>query len=291
MPLTTAQIDALRTIRDGGSLGRDPGAILPWWTWQVTGAPSLRDAGAEVLALADERDQLLERLEAVRDILGEDAPAITDPPAVWSTRVGPFAMASKVVDAAQQTVDEHRAVKTALLDAISPTRPKAADASIPISHIVEEVLAALANTTEERNSKTLLAMLDATPIDEIESYLEDRRRDEYLSKGCADGFERTPVEIDLGEVIIPEGAWIWTDEDGAIRRAFGRLDAPLGFEGGRKLRAVTIDEYEKVLDVWRIRPVRSALNANQGSFDLNNDEHLALIRAEVLKAPITRRAV
>ena len=128
---------------------------------------------------------------------------------------------------------------------------------------------------------TLHKQLDQLPIIEIDAYLEQRRRDEYLSRGCADGFERTPIEIDLGDVIIPEGAWIWTDENGQIRRAFGRLDSPRGFEGGPKIRAVTIDEYEKVLHVWRVRP-------NHGSFDLNNDEHLGLIRAVVLNAQITR---
>ncbi len=381
MPLTPAQIDALRTLRDGGKLGCDPGAILPWWAWWISSAPTLRDAGAEVVALADERDQLQERLEAmlepvegvdltelvedvrrleealvvppaertaeqrrdkdiltvriarqvpsvvraliverdtsarvqdafanltdvldarcvidtparpplawlaacatltarinsvpgaknflqegwtwknddgtettykvlvqrgegktpadvcneldaersaliarleaVRNALGKDAPSIADPPSVWSVRVGHFALGSKVVDAAQEIVDEHRGAKTALLDAISPTRPKAADDSISISHAVEEVLAALANTTEERDELRLtLAAEQRKP----EGATSPRWR--------TDGMTWRAATPDGGEDKVELHAYL--NGDGTARHAWGRIYTDrFGFE-------------------------------------------------------------
>lgn len=135
--------------------------------------------------------------------------------------------------------------------------------------------------------KSLRTLLDQTPTAEIDAYLKTRRRDEYLSKGAVDGWERTSVEIewetDHAGYFIEDGSWVWRDEAGLIRRAFGYL-------GSSYAAAMTFDAEGNDVCSWELRDDRDlcAKVGGHKNIDLDNDEHLALIRASLTAVPITR---
>lgn len=128
--------------------------------------------------------------------------------------------------------------------------------------------------------------LDQLSIAEIDAYLKARRRDEYLSRGTVDGWERTPMDIEMPMeaprygVTIEDGSWIWHDEEGRIRRAFG-------YFGDSYPAAMTFDEEGQLVHAWELQDDDS-LMAQIGNPDLDDDDHLALVRASVMASPITR---
>ena len=133
------------------------------------------------------------------------------------------------------------------------------------------------------------AVLDAMTVEQIETYLKDRRRRERLALGAVDGWQRTPMDIEMPMkapcwgVTIQEGSWIWRDPEGRIRRAFCYL-------GSSYEAAMTFDTEGNDLASWELRD-DDDLIAAVGSYDalnLTSPEHLALIRASVSKAPIDR---
>jgi len=145
--------------------------------------------------------------------------------------------------------------------------------------------------------KSLRALLDQTPIAEIDAYLKTRRRDEYLSKGAVDGWERTSVEIEITHaavrngawvkfttVILEEGAWVWRDEHGEVRRAFGSMDNDS--ITSRSWHALTLDEQGEIVLLCPIEDLPELKGADLPSFI--SDAQLAQIRRAVDAAPITR---
>lgn len=128
------------------------------------------------------------------------------------------------------------------------------------------------------------AILDKLDPEQIEAYLEQRKRAEFLSYGCADGFERLPMEQDLTTLILCEGCWVWRDASGSIRRAFGYLDAPLWSQA--RLYWATFDDLGKEIASGRLRYVPSAVPVDERA--LSNAAWLADIRAWLLTQPIER---
>lgn len=126
--------------------------------------------------------------------------------------------------------------------------------------------------------------LDGMTIEEIKAYLKRRQRDEYLMLGVADGFERLPMEADLGAFILHEGCWVWRDSDSIIRRAFGCFDAP-GWDATRMCWA-TFNNNEVKIAFGRLREVKTI--APMREREMYNPAWLAEVRAWLLAQPIEK---
>lgn len=129
------------------------------------------------------------------------------------------------------------------------------------------------------------AILDKLDPEQIEAYLKQRKREAYPSKGAVDGWERTSADIEweTGDsgYFIENGSWVWRDDAGQIRRAFGYL-------GSSYAAAMTFSPNGNHVSSWELRD-DDELCAKVGghkNINLDNDEHLALIRGSLMSAPI-----
>lgn len=112
-----------------------------------------------------------------------------------------------------------------------------------------------------------MAVLDGLSFAQLQAYFVKRRIAELRAESAVDGWERLAADVEMsgGEITIEDGSWVWRDEAGRIRRAFGYL-------GGSHPAAMTFDE-----------ELRDDPNPRAQNLD-----DLAAVRASVMASPITR---
>lgn len=120
-----------------------------------------------------------------------------------------------------------------------------------------------------------MAVLDGLSFAQLQAYFVKRRIAELRAESAVDGWERLAADVEMsgGEITIEDGSWVWRDEAGRIRRAFGYL-------GGSHPAAMTFDEEGRDVCSWELRD-----DPNPRAQNLDD---LAAVRASVMASPITR---